>query len=86
MEPVVLELNHASLGTAVPVVPDTGPFSPTLMRSFNELLTCMHEVKVAAILEDLDVYERTGRMSWLIEDVIRRAKCLAEADRIIENF
>jgi hypothetical protein len=46
----------------------------------------MHEVKVAAILEDLDVYERTGRMSWLIEDVIRRAKCLAEADRIIENF
>jgi hypothetical protein len=86
MEPVVLELNHTSLRTAVPVFPEADLFSPTLMRSFNELLDCMHEVKVAAILEDLDVYERTGRMTWLIEDVIRRAQCLAEADRIIENF
>ncbi len=82
----MLELNHALLESAVPVFPEQDLFSPTLMKSFNELLDCMHEVKVAAILEDLDVYERTGRMTWLIEDVIRRAQCLAEADRIIATF
>jgi hypothetical protein len=86
MEPVVLELNHATLGTAVPVYPDAGPFSPTLMKSFNELIECMHDLKVAAIMEDLDLYERTGHMTRLIEDVIRRAQCLAEADRIMASF
>jgi hypothetical protein len=86
MEPVVLELNRASLGNAVPVFPETDLFSPALMKSFNELMDCMHDVKVAAILEDLDLYERTGHMTRLIEDVIRRAQCLAEADRIIETF
>ena len=86
MEPVVLEVNPASLGNAVPVFLDVEPLSPTLMRSFNELIACMHEVKVAAIMEDLDLYERTGHMTRLIEDVIRRAQCLAEADRIIETF
>jgi hypothetical protein len=86
MEPVVLELNHATLGTAVPVYPDAGLFSPTLMKSFNELIECMHDLKVAAIMEDLDLYERTGHMTRLIEDVIRRAQCLAEADRIMASF
>jgi hypothetical protein len=86
MEPVVLELNHATLGTAVPVYPDVDPFSPTLMKSFNELIECMHDLKVAAIMEDLDLYERTGHMTRLIEDVIRRAQCLAEADRIMASF
>jgi hypothetical protein len=86
MEPVVLELNHASLGNAVPVYPEADLFSPTLMKSFNELIECMHDLKVAAIMEDLDLYERTGHMTRLIEDVIRRAQCLAEADRIIATF
>lgn len=82
----MLELNHASLGSALPVFPEQDLLSPTLMSSFFELLDCMHEVKVAAVLEDLEVYERTGKMTWLIEDVIRRAQCLAEADRIIATF
>jgi hypothetical protein len=86
MEPVVLELNPATLADCVPVYPDMDPISPTLMRSFNELIACMHEVKVTAIMEDLDLYERTGHMTRLIEDVIRRAQCLAEADRIMESF
>jgi hypothetical protein len=86
MEPVVLEVNPASLGDAVPVFPDVDPASPSLMRSFNELMTSMHDLKVAAIMEDLDLYERTGHMTRLIEDVIRRAQCLAEADRIMESF
>lgn len=82
----MLEVNPVTLGDAVPVYPDADPISPTLMRSFNELIACMHEVKVTAIMEDLDLYERTGHMTRLIEDVIRRAQCLAEADRIIESF
>ena len=86
MEPVVLEVNPVTLGGAVPVFPETGPFSSGLMTSFSELLQSMHAVKVAAVLEDLDLYERTGHMTRLIEDVIRRAQCLAEADRIIETF
>jgi hypothetical protein len=86
MEPVVLEVNPASLGDAVPVFPDVDPLSPTLMRSFDELMTSMHDLKVAAIMEDLDLYERTGHITRLIEDVIRRARCLAEADRIMESF
>lgn len=86
MERVVLEVNPASLGGAVPVFPEIAPLSSGLMRSFHELLQCMHAVKVAAVMEDLDLYERTGHMTRLIEDVIRRAQCLAEADRIIETF
>jgi hypothetical protein len=86
MEPVVLEVNPASLGNAVAVYPDVDLMSPALMRSFTELMTTMHDVKVAAVLEDLDLYERTGHMTRLIEDVIRRAECLAEADRIMETF
>lgn len=86
MEPVVLEVNPASLGNAVPVYAGVDPFSPFLMNSFNELIACMHDLKVTAIMEDLALYERTGHMTRLIEDVIRRAQCLAEADRIIETF
>jgi hypothetical protein len=86
MEPVVLEVNPVTLEGAVPVLTETGQFSAALMKSFSELLLCMHAVKVAAVLEDLDLYERTGHMTRLIEDVIRRAQCLAEADRIIETF
>jgi len=86
MEPVVLEVKPASLGSAIPVGRDADLMSPTLMRSFNELIASMHDVKVAAIMHDLDLYERTGQMTRLIEDVIRRAQCLAEADRILESF
>lgn len=86
MERVVLELNPATLGGAVPVFPETDRSSSGLMTSFSELLQCMHAVKVAAVMEDLDLYERTGHMTRLIEDVIRRAHCLAEADRIIDTF
>jgi hypothetical protein len=86
MEPVVLELNPASLGNAVPVYPELDLISPPLMRSFNELIASMHDVKVVAIMDDLDLYERTGHMTRLIEDVIRRAQCLAEADRIMASF
>lgn len=82
----MLELNHVSLDGAVPVLFDAERISPDLMRSFNELLTSMHDLKVTAIMEDLDLYERTGHMTRLIEDVIRRAHCLAEADRIMETF
>ena len=82
----MLELNPSSFGDAVPVFSDPDLISPTLMRSFNELMTSMHDVKVAAIMEDLDLYERTGHMTRLIEDVIRRAQCLAEADRIMATF
>lgn len=82
----MLEVNHATLAHAVPVSFETEFLSPTLMKSFNELISCMHDVKVTAIMEDLDVYERTGYMSRLIEDVIRRAQCLAEADRIERTF
>ena len=86
MEPVVLEFNPSAFGNAVPVHPEAELMSPALMRSFNELIACMHDVKVAAIMDDLDLYERTGHMTRLIEDVIRRAQCLAEADRIMESF
>ena len=82
----MLEMNPASFGTAVPVFPEAEPISAALVESFNELIACMHDVKVAAVMEDLDLYEQTGHMTRLIEDVIRRAQCLAEADRIIERF
>ena len=82
----MLEVNHACLGDAVPVFQDAGLMSPALMRSFNELVASMHDLKVVAIMEDLDLYERTGHMTRLIEDVIRRAQCLAEVDRIMESF
>jgi hypothetical protein len=86
MEPVVLEVNPASLEGSVPVLRETSPFSAALMTSFSELLLSMHAIKVAAVLEDLYLYERTGHMTRVIEDVIRRAHCLAEADRIMETF
>jgi hypothetical protein len=86
MEPVVLEVSQASLEGSVPFCPDADLISPHLMNSFTELLASMHDLRVAALMEDLDLYERTGHMSRLIEDAIRRAHCLAEADRIMESF
>lgn len=82
----MLELNPAAFEGSFPVFPESGSLSPELMGSFSELLLCMHDLKVAAVLEDLELYERTGHMTRLIEDVIRRAQCLAEADRILETF
>jgi hypothetical protein len=86
MERVMLELNPAAFEGSVPVLLEPVTLSPELMGSFSELLLSMHAVKVAAVLEDLELYERTGHMTCLIEDVIRRAQCLAEADRIMEAF
>jgi len=82
----VLEVKPASLGNAVHVFPPANPASLALVKSFNELMTSMHDVKVAAIMEDLELYEKTGHMTRLIEDVIRRAQRLAEVDRIMETF
>jgi hypothetical protein len=79
-------MGPATFDGAAAVVPAREAFVPALAVSFLELLDCMHDVKVAAVLEDLDVYERTGHMTLLIEDTIRRAQCLAEADRIIATF
>lgn len=82
----MLEMDPHSFALATPVLPESNRLSSVLTASFIELIDSMHDVKVAAVLEDLDLYERTGRMSWLIEDTIRRAQCLAEADRIIATF
>jgi hypothetical protein len=56
------------------------------MKSLQELISSMPDIKVRAITQDLDVYERTGNMTRLIEDVLRRAQCLADADRIMDSF
>jgi hypothetical protein len=85
-EPFVLEMDPTSFERAAPVLPECDRLSGVLSASFIELIDSMHDVRVAAVLEDLELYERTGRMSWLIEDTIRRAQCLAEADRIIATF
>lgn len=82
----MLALKQETLVEAVPVHPEVDLYSPTLMKSFQELVSSMHDVKVRAITQDLDLYERTGHMTRLIEDVLRRAQCLADADRIMETF
>lgn len=82
----MLEMDPTSFEGAAPVLPEAARLSAVLSASFIELVDSMHDVKVQAVIEDLEVYERTGRMTWLIEDTIRRAQCLAECDRIVATF
>jgi hypothetical protein len=49
MEPVVLDVTPASLGNAVRSVSRAELDRSALTRSFTELMTTMHDVKVAAI-------------------------------------
>jgi hypothetical protein len=86
MEPVVLAVRQEYLEESVPVRQEVDLYSPTLMKSLQELISSMPDIKVRAITQDLDLYERTGHMTRLIEDVLRRAQCLADADRIMESF
>ena len=86
MERVVLAVKQETLEVAIPLRVDPDPYSPTLMKSLQELISSMPDIKVRAIAQDLDLYERTGHMTRLIDDVLRRARCLADADRIMESF
>jgi len=82
----VLAVKREDLEVAVPVRVEPDVYSLTLMKSLQELIASMPDIKVRAITQDLDLYERTGHMTRLIEDVLRRAQCLADADRIMRSF
>lgn len=87
MERAVLEIDPACLRDAVSVpFVDSELVPPEVVNSLCELLASMRDGKVVAVLRDLETYDRTGRMTSLIDDTLRRAQCLADADRIIEKF
>lgn len=52
----------------------------------EELLDGLADRVVDALRADLRDFEETGRMSDLVLDILRRARCLAQADRIIARY
>ena len=60
--------------------------SDDLYPYFAELLEDAPQIVLDYVAEDLDVYERTGRASATIERMLRRARCLAESDRIAMKY
>jgi hypothetical protein len=53
----VLALAETTSKKPVPVRPAADLYSPTLMKSFQELISSMPDIKVRAIMQDLDLYD-----------------------------
>lgn len=69
-----------------PVRFDLDDPSPVFDVYLREVTEAMTEPKFEALARDLSAYDRTGVVTDLMEDVLRRAQCLADADRITTIF
>lgn len=69
-----------------PVRFDLDDPSPVFDVYLRELTDSMHDLKIEALVEHIAAYEETGKVSDLLHDVLKRAQCLADADRITTIF
>jgi hypothetical protein len=51
-------------------------------RYLREVMTCLRDEDLLAVRHDIAIYEDTGQGSQLLSDIMRRARCLDDADRI----
>lgn len=51
-----------------------------------EIVSCLPDVRMDAISAEIELFEETGVMTAGIENLLRRATCMAEADRITRRF
>jgi hypothetical protein len=58
----------------------------TAQPYFDEVVGYLAPCVRDALVEDVLAYDRTGVVSPLMEDMLRRARCLAAADRIVVNL
>ena len=76
-------VHPGSRGSAMGNPADTG--EPTL-ENFLEVVAGLPPADNACLSEDLLRYEETGVASSLLEDILRRAACIATADRLLHNL
>ena len=52
----------------------------------HELVSALPDDRIDRMVRDLAVYEATGIVTGRAEKILRRAACLADADRILNNM
>jgi hypothetical protein len=72
-----------SHGNAICNLAEAG--EPTF-ENFVELVAGLPPADNACLSEDLFRYEETGVASSLLEDILRRAACIATADRLLHDL
>ena len=53
---------------------------------FQEIVQCLYPAERDGITSDLRLYEATGMLTERLEDVLRRASILRDADRLLAKF
>lgn len=73
-----------SLTLANPVAIESG--DSTLSKYFVELVQFMPTDQTIELWQDIETFEREGKVSNQIETLLNRARIVAEADRIISKY
>ena len=55
-------------------------------RYFGEITSYLHAPDFDALIRDLRALNETGELTPLIRDIVRRARIMADADRICERL
>jgi len=59
---------------------------PDCKAHFGEVASYLSAGEFDALMSDLDAYDRVGLVTPRVQDMKRRAQCIADADRIIARL
>jgi hypothetical protein len=59
---------------------------PPLQTYIHELVSALPEPRRALLAEDLRIFDQTGFITPMVDELIRRAECLSDADRILAKL